>query len=40
MGEIISLFIDTHVRHDPEASQGLEQLLNTANPLIKSFERK
>ncbi|MEH2295627.1 alpha/beta hydrolase family protein [Nostoc sp.] len=40
MGEIISLFIDTHVRHQPEASQLLEQLLNTANPLIKSFERK
>ncbi|MBD2529602.1 dienelactone hydrolase [Nostoc flagelliforme FACHB-838] len=40
MGEIISLFIDTHVRHQPEASQSLEQLLNTANPLIKSFERK
>ena len=40
MGEITSLFIDTHVRHQPEASQLLEQLLNTANPLIKSFERK
>ncbi|MCC5615151.1 dienelactone hydrolase [Nostoc sp. CHAB 5836] len=40
MAEIISLFIDTHVRHQPEASQSLEQLLNTANPLIKSFERK
>ncbi|MDZ8086553.1 MAG: dienelactone hydrolase [Nostoc sp. DedQUE12b] len=40
MSEIINLFIDTHVRHQPEASQSLEQLLNTANPLIKSFERK
>ncbi|MEH2178421.1 alpha/beta hydrolase family protein [Nostoc sp.] len=40
MSEIIGLFIDTHVRHQPEASQSLEQLLNTANPLIKSFERK
>ncbi|MCC5608258.1 dienelactone hydrolase [Nostoc sp. CHAB 5834] len=40
MSEIISLFIDTYVRHQPEASQSLEQLLNTANPLIKSFERK
>ncbi|MEH1832942.1 MAG: dienelactone hydrolase [Nostoc sp.] len=40
MSEIIGLFIDTHVRHKPEASQLLEQLLNTANPLIKSFERK
>ncbi len=40
MSEIISLFIDTYVRHQPEASQLLDQLLNTANPLIKSFERK
>lgn len=40
MGEIISLFIDTHVRHQSEASLLLEQLLSTANPLIKSFERK
>lgn len=40
MSEIIGLFIDTYVRHQPEASQLLEQLLNTANPLIKSFERK
>ncbi|MEH2393162.1 MAG: hypothetical protein V7K21_16435 [Nostoc sp.] len=40
MSEIISLFIDSYVRHQPEASQLLEQLLNTANPLIKSFERK
>ncbi|MDZ8070082.1 MAG: dienelactone hydrolase [Nostoc sp. DedQUE08] len=40
ISEIISLFIDTHVRHQPEASRSLEQLLNTANPLIKSFERK
>ena len=40
MSEIIGLFIDTHVRHQPEASQELEQLLTAANPLIKSFERK
>ncbi|MEH2251409.1 alpha/beta hydrolase family protein [Nostoc sp.] len=40
MSEIIGLFIDTYVRYQPEASQLLEQLLNTANPLIKSFERK
>ncbi|MEH2273915.1 MAG: dienelactone hydrolase [Nostoc sp.] len=40
MSEIISLFIDTYIHHQPEASQLLEQLLNTANPLIKSFERK
>ncbi|MEH2010838.1 alpha/beta hydrolase family protein [Nostoc sp.] len=36
----LPLLIDTYVRHQPEASQLLEQLLNTANPLIKSFERK
>ncbi len=40
MAEIIGLFIDAHVRHHPEASQALEQLLNSANPLINSFERK
>ncbi|MEH1779564.1 MAG: dienelactone hydrolase [Nostoc sp.] len=40
MGEIISLFIDTHVRHQSGASLLLEQLLSAANPLIKSFERK
>ncbi|WP_341525760.1 dienelactone hydrolase [Nostoc sp. UHCC 0302] len=40
MGEIIGLFIDTHIRLQPEASQQLEQLLNATNPLIKSFERK
>ncbi|MEH2088477.1 alpha/beta hydrolase family protein [Nostoc sp.] len=40
MSEIIGLFIDTYVRHQPKESQELEQLLNTANPLIKSFERK
>ncbi|WP_308189828.1 hypothetical protein [Nostoc sp. XA010] len=40
MSEIIGLFIDTYVRHQPEKSQELEQLLTAANPLIKSFERK
>jgi hypothetical protein len=40
MGEIIGLFIDIHIRLQPEASQQLEQLLNATNPLIKSFERK
>ncbi|MDZ8224956.1 dienelactone hydrolase [Nostoc sp. ChiVER01] len=40
MSEIIGLFIDTYVHHQPEASQELEQLLTIANPLIKSFERK
>ncbi|MBW4643725.1 MAG: dienelactone hydrolase [Goleter apudmare HA4340-LM2] len=40
IAEIIGLFIDTHVRPQPKAAEMLEQLLNTANPLIKSFERK
>lgn len=40
MAETIGLFIDTHVRLQPDASQKLAQLLNTANPLIKSFECK
>ncbi|MBP5971902.1 dienelactone hydrolase [Brasilonema sp. CT11] len=40
IAEIIELFIDTHIRLQPEASQQLEQLLNATNPLIKSFERK
>ncbi|MBE9049011.1 dienelactone hydrolase [Nostocales cyanobacterium LEGE 11386] len=40
MAQTIGLFIDTYVRHQPEVSLELEQLLNTANPLIKSFERK
>ncbi|MDJ0702956.1 MAG: hypothetical protein QNJ46_06705 [Leptolyngbyaceae cyanobacterium MO_188.B28] len=40
MAEIIGLFIDAHVRHQPSAFQELEQLLNVANPLIASFERK
>lgn len=40
MAEIISLFIDAHVRQKPEASQKLNQLLDTGNPLIASFARK
>lgn len=40
MAEIIGLFIDSYVRHQPEASKGLDHLLNSTNPLIKSFERK
>jgi hypothetical protein len=40
IAEIIGLFIDTHIRHQPKASASLGQLLNTPNPLIKSFERK
>ena len=39
MVETIGLFIDAHVRHQPEAFQALDQLLNAANPLIKFFER-
>ncbi len=39
MVETIGLFIDAHVRHQAEASQSLDQLLNAANPLIKFFER-
>ena len=37
--EAIRLFIDVHVRYKAEASQALDQLLNTANPLIQTFER-
>ncbi|AFY50473.1 putative dienelactone hydrolase [Nostoc sp. PCC 7524] len=40
MAEIIGLFIDTYVRQKPEAYKSLEQLLNTTNPVIKSWERK
>lgn len=40
MVEAISLFINAHVRHQPEASQALNQLLATANPLVKFFECK
>ena len=39
MVETIGLFIDAHVRHQPKASQSLNQLLNATNPLIQFFER-
>jgi hypothetical protein len=40
LAETIGLFIDAHVRHQPAAFQALHQLLDAANPLIASFERK
>lgn len=40
MANIIGLFIDAKVRQQPEASAQLKQLLNTDNPLIKTFECK
>ncbi|MBH8566947.1 dienelactone hydrolase [Nostoc sp. CENA67] len=40
MAEIIGLFIDSYVRQEPGAYQKLDQLLNSTNHLIKSFERK
>jgi len=40
IAETVGLFIDTHVRKKPEAAPLLEQLLNIANPIVASFERK
>lgn len=40
IAQTIGLFIDAHVRHQAEAFQALEQLLNPINPLIALFERK
>lgn len=40
LAETIGLFIDAHVRHQPEASQAFEPLLNNDNPLVAAFERK
>jgi dienelactone hydrolase len=40
MSEIIGLFIDIHVRYQPEASLKFEKLLNIANPLLKFWEQK
>ncbi|MDJ0734344.1 MAG: dienelactone hydrolase [Nostocaceae cyanobacterium] len=40
MAEIISLFIDAHVRQQVTASQTLKQLLNCANPLINTKDCK
>jgi hypothetical protein len=40
MAEAIALFIDTHVRAYPSASQELDQLLDLNNPLIHAWEKK
>lgn len=40
MAETIGLFIDAHVRQQPAASAALNQLLNSANPLIHCCDRK
>lgn len=40
MAETIGVFIDTHVRQQSGASEKLNQLLNTANPLIQSCQQK
>lgn len=40
LATVINLFINAHVRHQPEALQKLEQLLSEPHPLIRSFERK
>lgn len=40
MAQTIGLFIDTHVRHQPTASQALKQLLAPANPLVWFFDCK
>ncbi|MFH7026352.1 MAG: alpha/beta hydrolase family protein [Heteroscytonema crispum UTEX LB 1556] len=40
MAEIIGLFIDAHVRHQPTALTALNQLLNSANSLIHDFDCK
>jgi hypothetical protein len=40
IAQTIGLFIDAHVRHQAEAFQALEQLLNPINPLIALFDRK
>lgn len=38
--ETVGLFIDAHVRQKAEASQALNQLLSSNNPLVASFEKK
>lgn len=38
--ETIGLFIDAHVRHKPDALQSLSQVLNSAKPMVASFESK
>jgi len=40
MAETIGLFIDAHVRQQPTALRALNSLLDPANPLIASVERK
>jgi hypothetical protein len=40
VAEAIGLFIDAHVRHQPNALEALHHLLSTPNPLIASFEQK
>lgn len=40
LAEIITLFIDTHVRYEPKSNQKMERLLNNPHPLIKFFECK
>lgn len=38
--ETIGLFIDAHVCHKPDALQALDWLLNSAKPMVASFESK
>lgn len=40
MAEMITLFIQAHVCHQPQALNILNQYLETKNPLIATFERK
>ena len=40
IAEIVSNFIDAHVRQNQEAFKELEKLLTTRNPLIAKIERK
>lgn len=40
LAESIGLFVDAHVRKKSEALQALDQLLNSANPLVARFEKK
>ena len=40
MAETIGLFIDAHVRQKPGDDEKLNQLLNTAHPLIQSWQQK
>jgi hypothetical protein len=40
MAKAIALFIDTHVRASPSASQELNQLLDLNNPLIYAWDKK